>query len=334
MEKPKVSIVVPIYNVERYLEECIESLLAQTLEEIEIILIDDGSPDRCGEIVDRYAEKDARVVAVHRKNEGYSKAVNYGIRLARGEYIGIIESDDWVEPTMYEKLYKRAGGEVDVVKCGFWTFNSAEKGAKRNVYYKNPSGVDLRKAPEANFTVRDWPKIVAFHASIWAALYRAEFIKKIPLLDTTGASYQDFPFAIETLCRAKKIAVFSEPLVHWRNDPDQVHSTSAKGEKLLYMAKNSATGIAIARELGIYESIKEALIVHVLWANVGFFYAIEKKYQKSYYQLMHEILKAVEVKGELFTPADWKFFKLMNKRTWTGVKLHMFLSKVKGHFFG
>lgn len=333
MKKPKVSIVVPIYNVERYLEECVNSLLSQTLKEIEIILIDDGSPDKCGEIIDRYAKQDSRVIAVHRKNGGYSKAVNYGIKLARGEYIGIIESDDWVEPTMYEKLYKRASREVDIVKCGFWIYNSTEKGAKRDVYYKNPSGVDLRKGPIVDFTVQDWPKIVAFHASIWAAIYRADFIKKIPLLDTTGASYQDFPFAIETLCRAKKIAIISEPLVHWRNDPDQIHSTSAKGEKLLYMAKNSQAGIEIAQKLGIYEAIKEALIVHILWANVGFFYAIEKKYQKTYYKLMHEMLKSIKINGELFTPADWKFFKLMNKRSWTGVKTHMFLSKAKSHFF-
>ena len=284
MEKPKVSIVVPIYNVEQYLEECVDSLLNQTLKEIEIILVDDGSPDRCGEIVDSYAAKDNRVVAVHQKNLGYSKAVNCGIKLARGEYIGIIESDDWVEPTMYEKLYRRADGSVDIVKCGFWTFNSMEAGARRNIYYKNPSGVDLRKGPK-----------------------------------------------IETLCRAQKIAIVSEPLVHWRNDPDQKHSTSAKGEKLLYMAKNSKSGIEIARELGKYEAIKEALIVHVLWANVGFFYAIEKKYKKKYYELMHDILRSVNVKGELFTPADWKFFRLMNKRNWCEVRIHLFLARVKGH---
>lgn len=333
MKKPKVSVVVPIYNVEQYLESCIDSLLAQTLKEIEIILVDDGSPDKCGEIIDRYATMDARITAIHQRNSGYSKAVNRGIALAKGEYIGIIESDDWVESTMYEKLYRRAKGEVDLVKCGFFIFNSKESGAKRNIYYRNPSGVDLRKGPVTDFSVREWPKIVAFHASIWAAIYRADYIKKIPLPDTAGASYQDFPFAIETLCRAEKIAIVSEPLVHWRNDPDQDHSTSEKGKKLLYMAKNSKAGIMIARKLGVYEKIKEALIVHILWANVGFFYAIEKKYKKEYYKLMHEMLCSVDVKGQLFTPADWKFFRLMNKPSWLGVKIHLFLARVKGRLF-
>ena len=89
-KKPKVSVVVPIYNVERYLKTCVDSILAQTLHDIEVILVDDGSPDNCGKIIDEYARKDSRVIAVHQKNSGYSKAVNRGIDIARGEYIGII----------------------------------------------------------------------------------------------------------------------------------------------------------------------------------------------------------------------------------------------------
>ena len=98
--KPKVSIVVPIYNVEKYLNECVDSILNQSLKDIEEILVDDGSPDNCGKIVDEYAAKDSRVVPVHQKNSGYSVAVNKGIDLAKGEYIGIIESDDFIEPDM------------------------------------------------------------------------------------------------------------------------------------------------------------------------------------------------------------------------------------------
>ena len=95
-KKPKVSIVVPIYNVERYLDECVKSIINQTLKEIEIILVDDGSPDNCGKIIDDYAKTDSRIVAVHQKNSGYSAAVNKGINMAKGEYVGIIESDDFI----------------------------------------------------------------------------------------------------------------------------------------------------------------------------------------------------------------------------------------------
>ena len=102
--RPKVSIVVPIYNVEKYLKECVDSILNQTLEDIEVILVDDGSPDNCGKIVDEYARKDSRIIPVHQKNSGYSAAVNKGIDLATGEYIGIIESDNWIETDMYARL--------------------------------------------------------------------------------------------------------------------------------------------------------------------------------------------------------------------------------------
>ena len=90
---PKVSVIVPIYGVEKYLRQCVDSILAQTLKDIEIILVDDGSPDGCPAIVDEYAAKDSRVIAVHQENGGYGRAVNHGIEIANGEYIGIASYD-------------------------------------------------------------------------------------------------------------------------------------------------------------------------------------------------------------------------------------------------
>ena len=121
MKNPQVSIVVPVYNVEKYLPECLDSILTQTLKNIEVIVIDDGSPDNCGAIIDEYSKRDPRVIPIHQKNSGYSVSVNKGIELAKGEYIGIIESDDWIEPNMYEILYKNAKHyKTDGTKGGFW----------------------------------------------------------------------------------------------------------------------------------------------------------------------------------------------------------------------
>lgn len=103
---PTISIIVPVYKVERYLFECVDSLLAQTFSDIEIILVDDGSPDRCGEICDHYAQMDARVRVIHQKNGGLSRARNAGAALARGEYICFVDSDDYVAPTYCETLYR------------------------------------------------------------------------------------------------------------------------------------------------------------------------------------------------------------------------------------
>lgn len=98
MSTPKVSIIVPIYNVEKYLNKCVDSLINQTLKEIEIILVDDGSKDSSGLIADSYAEKDKRITVIHQCNAGLGPARNSGMKVASGEYIGFVDSDDWVKP--------------------------------------------------------------------------------------------------------------------------------------------------------------------------------------------------------------------------------------------
>ncbi|MBR5046903.1 MAG: glycosyltransferase family 2 protein, partial [Eubacterium sp.] len=121
MQKPLVSIIVPVYDVEEYLDRCVESLLSQTLKDIEIILIDDGSPDRCGEICDRYAVQDHRVRVIHKENAGLSRARNQGIDEARADLIAFIDSDDYVDHDMIEMLYDNLIKEdADVSVCGFY----------------------------------------------------------------------------------------------------------------------------------------------------------------------------------------------------------------------
>ena len=101
----KVSVIIPIYKVEKYLSRCLDSVVNQTLEDIEIVLVDDGSPDSCPEICDRYAKKDSRIKVIHKKNEGLGYARNSGMLIATGEYIAFLDSDDYVSKDMYEKVY-------------------------------------------------------------------------------------------------------------------------------------------------------------------------------------------------------------------------------------
>ena len=119
--KPMISIIVPVYKVEPYLRQCVDSILRQTYRDIEVLLIDDGSPDRCGDICDEYGAKDQRVRVFHTENRGLSAARNLGLREAKGEYIGFVDSDDWIEPDMYEVLLRRieeTGADIGV--CGLW----------------------------------------------------------------------------------------------------------------------------------------------------------------------------------------------------------------------
>lgn len=138
---PELSIIVPVYKVEPYLRRCIDSILAQTFRDFELILIDDGSPDNCGTICDEYAEKDSRIKVIHQNNQGVSAARNVGLDIARGTYLGFVDSDDWIEPEMYETMIATAKEkQVDVVVCG--------------IKYHNDNGIFVRSgfAEEAAFT--------------------------------------------------------------------------------------------------------------------------------------------------------------------------------------
>ena len=113
-----ISVIVPIYRVEKYLDNCIRSIVEQTYQNLEIILVDDGSPDRSGEICDEWAAKDCRIRVIHKENGGSGAARNSGLEIARGDLIGIVDSDDYIAPQMYEHLYSLMDGEVDIAECG------------------------------------------------------------------------------------------------------------------------------------------------------------------------------------------------------------------------
>ena len=133
---PKVSIIVPVYKAEAYLHRCVDSILAQTFTDFELLLIDDGSPDRSGEICDEYAQKDSRIRVIHKENGGVSSARQRGLDEAVGEYTIHVDSDDWVEPNMLEELYKKAKqDDADIVICDY--FNNI--GTKQTICRQCPS---------------------------------------------------------------------------------------------------------------------------------------------------------------------------------------------------
>ena len=129
---PKVSVIVPIYGVEKYLAEALDSLMAQTLDDIEFLLIDDGSKDNCASIIDEYAKKDVRFKAFHKQNSGYGATCNFGIEKAQGEYIAIFEPDDYIDKNMYQELYNLAiKDDCDIVKSSF--FENLDTKKEKNI---------------------------------------------------------------------------------------------------------------------------------------------------------------------------------------------------------
>lgn len=219
---PKVSVIVPIYNVEEYLENCLCSIINQTLKEIEIILVDDGSPDRCPEICDNYALKDSRIKVIHKKNAGLGYARNSGLNIAQGEFIAFVDSDDFVEVNMFERLYEVAKDyQLDTVYCGFNQY-------RNGTFYPN-SEVDGFKFFEADKIQREvlmnmiaslpeQKKERTYYMSVWHAIYSAEIIKSNGILFPSERDIisEDIIFDIDYLLNSKRLAYIPDCLYNYR----------------------------------------------------------------------------------------------------------------------
>ncbi len=280
MSSPKVSIIIPIYNSEKYIHQCIDSVLNQTLKDIEIILMDDGSSDNSSSICDIYARKDKRIKVIHKKNSGYGDNVNKGIQLATGEYIGIVEGDDFVEPDMYEKLYNNAHlNNTDITKCYFYFFNQfRKKQNKKHLFIKN-SVIE----PRHSFSVKEYPLILTYHASIWAAIYRRSFIQNIKLPTTPRASYQDFPFVFEALLKAKNISIVPEYLIHYRCEKKQNSSSVKPGRDVLYLIEHAQYIQNLLKNMCLYQKYKKEFFRYITSCLYGYFRILPEQYAENYY---------------------------------------------------
>jgi len=137
-DQVNVSIIVPVYNVEKYLEKCLESIINQTLKNLEIICVNDGSTDNSLQILEDYAKKDQRIKIINKKNRGSGAAKNTGMKNASGEYIGFVDSDDWVDLAMFEKLYNRAKSQKsDMVMCPIYIYDNVNQGSEYDLSYFN-----------------------------------------------------------------------------------------------------------------------------------------------------------------------------------------------------
>ena len=211
---PLVSIIVPIYNVEKYLVECLESICHQTLADIEIICIDDGSTDGSVEILRSYAEQDPRIIPVLKKNTGYGNTMNIGISMAMGEYIGVVESDDFASKDMFEVLYNIAKEHnADVVKSNYYIYKSIPNEIKLLEALKNCRYNEI-------FCPIDQQEIIDVQPSIWSGIYKRDFLRaeNIKFLETPGASFQDTSFIFKIWIYAKRVYLIKEAFLYYRCD--------------------------------------------------------------------------------------------------------------------
>ena len=219
---PKVSIVLPALNVGKYIRQCIESVINQTLKDIEVICVDAGSTDGTLEILQEYVQKDSRVSLINSEKKSYGYQMNLGFAAARGEYLGIVETDDYADPEMFEKLYECAvKNDLDVVKSGFYYYYS--KNEERNV----PNPIVSRAMANHTFcpmtyfdSKREMVEFFNIKPTIWSSVYKASFIRENGILfnETPGASYQDCSFNFKVWTCAKRVQLIEDCFLHYRQD--------------------------------------------------------------------------------------------------------------------
>ena len=221
-----VSVLVPVYNAENYLSICLDSLVRQTLKEIEIICIDDGSTDNSGEILDKYALEYKYITVIHKVNSGYGASLNAGVKISRGKYIGLVESDDYAEPQMFQELYEMACSlDAEIVKSNYFCWSNKNG---MSVYHENMGQLPC----DLLFDPKDHIDIFFRAPAIWSAIYKRSFLeqKSIHFHATPGASYQDVSFAFETMASAKRVAISDKAYIHYQVDNSM--SSSHSEEKI------------------------------------------------------------------------------------------------------
>lgn len=216
--KPKVSIIMPIYNVEKYLQQSLLSVCNQSLKEIEIVCINDGSNDSSLKILNYFAQKDSRIKVISTNNSGYGHAMNIGIEMSSGEYVGIVEPDDYVNRYMFEYLYDAAKlNGVDIVKSDFKRFKTPLN-SEMNILYQ--SVVDRQSDYNRVIIPKDNKEIFRYIVNIWCGIYRRELIvsNNIRFNESRGASFQDNGFWFQTLCNCNGIYYVQIPFYMNRRD--------------------------------------------------------------------------------------------------------------------
>ncbi len=281
----KISVIVPVYNVENYIDKCVESIVNQTYTNLEIILVDDGATDSSGKKCDEWAKKDARIAVIHKENGGLSDARNAGLNVATGEYIGFVDSDDWIDKEMYQSLYnvlKENGAKISV--CQFIETTNEDEIVEKNEECRVFKGRELL---QHMFEGKKDPYVTY---SVWKFLYKSEVIGELKF--PKGRLYEDVLFTTRAMWSEEKIPVCLRQMYYYRVRPESitkkrllkknVEDVFAYCDELLKFYKLNATDAEIAY-------LREA----ILWTILSFRYELKsgREDRRLAKELMEYLLK-------------------------------------------
>jgi glycosyltransferase involved in cell wall biosynthesis len=229
---PKLSIIVPIYNVEQFIERCVKSILDQTFMDFELILVNDGSKDNCPVICDNYAKKDSRIIVIHKKNEGLVSARKAGLGIANGDYIGYVDSDDWIDPRMFERMYAAAiEYGVDIVSCDFYISSiDGDIPCRLNTRTGYYSKLDLEKDLYLNILFDTKSNDFGITPSLCTKIFKKSIIEKYQYsVDNRIAMGEDLAVTLPCILNANSIYVLDNTyLYHYWQNPDSITRSYVK----------------------------------------------------------------------------------------------------------
>lgn len=244
-----ISVIVPVYKVPQYLNQCVNSIVNQTYQNLEIILVDDGSPDHCPAMCDEWAEKDPRISVIHKENGGLSDARNAGLDVASGEYIAFVDSDDWIAPDMYERLYQRLTEDhSDMAACGVEMVWEAGTGSR--MLTRPGSRVLEREEAMRAIIEESWLK-----QPVWYKLYKTALVRDIPF--PIGKCHEDVFWSYQAVGAANRVSVFDSPCYFYRQRSNSImgvgyslkrlDALEARAKRFQYIQANFPGLVAIER---------------------------------------------------------------------------------------
>ena len=263
----KLSVIVPVYNTEKYLRKTLDSLVNQTFKDLEIIIVNDGSTDGSKKIIDEYEKKYKNIKAYHLKNGGVSIARNTGIKKASGKYITFLDSDDYVDLDLYEKMYEQTSGDKDSVECDFiWQFPNNERYDVLN---------------------KDIHPLLAVRAVVWNRLYKKDIITKNKIFFRKGVYYEDIEFCYEVFPYLKNNGYVKDAYVHYMQREGSI--TTCKTDKLKDVFTVLDGTIDYYKDNNLYDKYKDELeFLYVRYTLGSSFYRIVKVGNK---KLRNELLE-------------------------------------------
>ena len=318
MEQEKqglISVIIPVYNVEKYLQECVDSVLAQTYQNFEIILVDDGSTDSSGAICDEYAKQDERISVLHQENKGLSITRNNGLQIASGEYIYFLDSDDWIENSTLEILLQEITKEsADVVFMDAKSFVEQKEKEVEQRYIR-------KKKYDANNGIQMLTHLIEekdYHSSVPLLFMKANFLKRNSLEFIAGIVYEDMVFTYEVFLKAQRVSHVNEALYQRRYRSNSIMTSKKK-------IKDYVSAKIVYEKVSTYvseEEVTKSYVIRCAFNALNIYKKLSlqerKEYKKDYKELKRNLLEKNAygnraLKMRCYGVGVWFFYKVFEK---------------------